>query len=261
MRVYEGEGTDVTLVHAHGGGWVTGDLDHADELCRHLAHDAGCRVVSVDYRLAPEHPFPAGLDDLDAALAWTRRRHPARSRSAGTAPAATWPRPWCTACWRAPSRHRPSWCWSTPSSACRARTRSYVDRAHAFPLGAADMDWFLAHYAPPAGERSTDLAPLHAERLHGHPRTHLVLAGHDPLHDEGAAYAHLLSRARTGVTVVDHPTLCHGFLRFTGAAPAAAAARDQLVRDVRRLVRRATPVPLSLGATRTVTIPAELTDQ
>ena len=129
------------------------------------------------------------------------------------------------------------------------RTRSWAEHADAFPVGAHALRARLADYAPPADEQSTDLAPLHATDLSGHPRTHLVLAGHDPLHDEGAAYAHLLSRHGVRVSVVDHPTLCHDFLRLTGVA-AAAAARDQLVRDIGRLARQVTPVPVQIGATR-----------
>ncbi len=120
--------TGPLLVYFHGGGWVYGDLDSHDPTCRFLAERSGVRVLSVDYRLAPEHPFPAAYDDARGRLPLgrrARRRLRRRSRrdwqSAATPPAATWP-PWSR--WRPPARgcRSPSSCWSTPAPTRRGAT-------------------------------------------------------------------------------------------------------------------------------------------
>ncbi|WP_203043847.1 alpha/beta hydrolase [Pimelobacter simplex] len=234
VRVYEpAAAPPATLVHAHGGGWVTGDLDYSDELCRFLA-DAGVRVVSVDYRLAPEHPFPAGLDDLAAAWAWTRAAYDGPlglggdSAGGNLAAALTL---------REPDPAPAFLLLLYPVLGLPGSTPSYRSRAEAFPIGAADMRWFFEHYLadarPPAP--TPDLVPLHAPDLSALPPTHVVLAGHDPLHDEGAAFAATARAAGVPVTVEQHPDLCHGFLRFTAASAGARAARAGVVDAVRRL--------------------------
>ncbi|WP_436698074.1 alpha/beta hydrolase fold domain-containing protein [Nocardioides sp. BYT-33-1] len=235
VRVYEPVSPPAaTLVYAHGGGWVTGDLDYADELCRFVAHDAGVRVVSVDYRLAPEHPFPAGLDDLAAAWTWAAATYAGPlglgGDSAGGNLAAA-----------LALRARPVvpafLLLLYPVLGLPDSTASYRTRAAAFPIGAADMRWFFGHYLAgnPRPEATADLVPLHADRLTGLPATHVVLAGHDPLHDEGAAFAAALAGAGVRVTVRRHPDLCHGFLRFTAASAGAREARAEVVAAVRRL--------------------------
>lgn len=236
LRVYDGPLCALTLVYAHGGGWVTGGLDYADEFCRFLAADAGVRVVNVDYRLAPEHPFPAPLQDLDAAWSWARSRFSGSFALGGDSAGGNL---------AAALTHRLRGTDASPAFqlliypvlGLPGRTASYESSAGAFPVGAADMRWFFEHYTTPddRAEASPDLAPLHADDLTGTPATHLVLAAHDPLHDEGAAYAARLSAAGVPLTVQVHPDLCHGFLRFTGASAAARAGRSAAVAAVRRL--------------------------
>jgi acetyl esterase len=128
-------------------------------------------------------------------------------------------------------------------------TPSYRSRASAFPIGAADMRWFFRHYlaGARAPEPSPDLVPLHADDLAAMPPTHVVLAGHDPLHDEGAAYAARLRHAGVPVTVTDHPDLCHGFLRFTAVSAAARQARSTLTVTVRRACAASRPEILDPG--------------
>lgn len=237
VRVYEHGEVRGTLVYAHGGGWVSGDLEYADELCRFIAQDAGLRVVSVDYRLAPEHPFPAGLDDLAASWSWAVATYDGPlglggDSSGGNLAAAV--------AHRAVSGDgsAPSYLLLLyPVLGLPDATPSYRTRATAFPTGAADMRWFFTHYLsgqlPDAP--SPDLAPLHADDLSRMPPTHLVLAGHDPLHDEGRAFAAALSAAGVPVSLADHPDLCHGFLRVTAASAAARQARSTVVDAVRRL--------------------------
>lgn len=222
-----------TLVYAHGGGWVTGDLDYADELCRFLADQAGVRVVSVDYRLAPEHPYPAGLDDLAATWAWAHTAYDGPLALGGDSAGGN------LAAAVAVRGERPAsyLLLLYPVLGLPDSTPSYRTRAAAFPTGAADMHWFFRHYL--AGTRpdgpSPDLVPLHAASFADLPPTHVVLAGHDPLHDEGAAFAAELAGAGVPVSVADHEDLCHGFLRFTGVSEGARDARSQVVDAVRRL--------------------------
>lgn len=244
LRVYEGPRAAVTLVYAHGGGWVTGDLDYADEFCRFLAAEAAVRVVSVGYRLAPEHPFPAPVDDFAAAWTWATGRYGGPAALAGDSAGGN------LAAALANRLTRPGTGVPVapefllllyPVLGLPDRTASYRTMADAFPTGAADMRWFFDHYAPAEvrTKAPADLVPLHEPDLSQHPRTHLVLAAHDPLHDEGAAYAARLSQSGVPLTVVVHPDLCHGFLRFTAASAAARAARSGAVAAVRRLTEPA----------------------
>ncbi|WP_222430598.1 alpha/beta hydrolase [Nocardioides sp. J9] len=224
-----------TLVYAHGGGWVTGDLDYADELCRFVA-DAGVRVVSVDYRLAPEHPYPAGLDDVAAAWAWARQRYDGPvglgGDSAGGNLAAA------VALRAAADAPADFLLLLYPVLAAPGSTPSYTTQGTAFPIGEAEMRWFLEHYSgsPEAGEAAgPDLFPLLSGDLGTLPPTHVVVVEHDPLHDEGVAFAAALREAGVPVTLERHPDLCHGFLRFTAASPRSREARDAVVDAVRRL--------------------------
>jgi acetyl esterase len=227
-----------TLVWFHGGGWVTGDLDYSDELCRFLARDADCTVVSVDYRLAPEHPFPAALDDARAAL--TRVAEKAGGPmavggdSAGGNLAAA-----CTL--HARDTGGPPLAFQIlvyPALDHEFTRPSYLRMANGFPMGAAAMQWFWDHYVPDETHRGRpDVSPLRAADLSGLPPAHLVVAGHDPLHDEGIAYAESLRAAGVPVTVADYPSLVHGFFRLTGAVPAARAALSDLTGAVAGLFR------------------------
>ncbi|MDQ6523439.1 alpha/beta hydrolase fold domain-containing protein [Nocardioides sp. LHD-245] len=234
VRVYEPPGTPSgTLVYAHGGGWVTGDLDYADELCRFVARDAGVRVVSVDYRLAPEHPFPAALDDLAAAWTWASAAYDGPLGLGGDSAGGN-----LAAALALRATSAPSFLLLVyPVLDLPDSTPSYRTRATAFPIGAADMRWFFTHYVSGHArpEPTPDLAPLRAEHVGDLPPTHLVLAGHDPLHDEGAAFAAALDGAGVEVTVDRHADLCHGFLRFTAASAGARTARSEIVAAVRRL--------------------------
>lgn len=237
VRVYEGDEVRATLVYAHGGGWVTGDLDYADELHRFLAAAAGVRVVSVDYRLAPEHPFPAGLDDLAASWAWATTTYDGPlglgGDSAGGNLAAA-------LALRAEAAQPAFLVLVYPVLGPLGGTASYRRRAEAFPTGAADMAWFFEHYL--AGQEPgavSDLVPISAPDLAHLPPTHVVVAGHDPLHDEGAAFAAALSARGVPASLAEHDDLCHGFLRFTAVSEGARAARSDLVAQVKRLATRA----------------------
>jgi acetyl esterase len=228
VRVYRSRipGSGRTLVWCHGGGWVTGDLEYSDELCRFLARDADATVVSVGYRLAPEHPFPCALEDVRSAIAWARSSVggvvAVGGDSAGGALAA--------ACARGTAFQVLVY----PVTDHDFTRPSYVAQASGFPIGAAAMRWFWDHYVPDPARRHA-ASPLRAADLPGLPPAVVVVAGHDPLHDEGVAYARNLRRAGVAVTLLDYPSLVHGFFRLTGAVAAAREATTELTDTVRRL--------------------------
>lgn len=239
VRVYRAASAAAVLVYAHGGGWVTGDLDYADELLRHLAAHAGCTVVSVDYRLAPEHPWPAALDDVRTAFAWATdslaegRPVGIGGDSAGGNLAAV-----VTRDLRSSTVAPAFQVLVYPVLDGSMRSPSYDACATAFPIGSAEMRWFFDHYVHERDRRHPRVSPADAPPFGG-PPTHVVVAGHDPLHDEGLAYARALAEAGVSVTRDDHAELCHGFLRFTAASPGSARARDLLVQRVRAVAASA----------------------
>ncbi|MEW2354436.1 alpha/beta hydrolase [Spirillospora sp. NPDC029432] len=220
-----------TLVYFHGGGWVTGDLDYSDELCRHLAHDARCTVVSVDYRLAPEHPFPTPFDDARRALAWAAG-HVAGGGPLGVGGDSAGGNLAAACALDARDRGGPPLAFQLlvyPVTDHDFTRGSYAGQADGFPIGAAAMRWFWDRYVPdPAARDDPRAAPLRAADLAGLPPAHVVVAGHDPLHDEGVAYAERLRAAGVPATLRDHADLVHGFFRLTGAVPAARSAVREL---------------------------------
>ena len=226
-RVYHGA-PGRTLVWFHGGGWVTGDLDYSDELCRFLARDAKCTVVSVDYRLAPEHPYPAALDDVRTVLASFDGLLAVGGDSAGGNLAAVCAR-----------EHRSRLAFQVlvyPVTDHDFTRPSYLRDS---PLGAEAVRWFWDLYVPDVSLRDRpDVSPLRAD-LAGLPPAHIVVAGNDPLHDEGIAYADSLRVAGVPVTVTDYPSQVHGFFRLTGADPAARAAVPEFTDAVATLFDRA----------------------
>jgi acetyl esterase len=228
------------VVWFHGGGWVTGDLGYSDEICRLIADAAGAEVISVDYRLAPEHRFPAAVQDGLAAARCVA------SGAAGLPPG--------------PIVLAGDSAGGNLAAACAQQlapdpevtltgqllvypvldhdtSRDSYRRNAGVVLGAREMSWFFDHYCP-AGDRGSPLfAPLRAPDLAGLPATIIAIAGHDPLYDEGAAYARALAAAGVEVTLLDYPALVHGFLRFTGITPAAAAAAREIAQAAARLAR------------------------
>jgi acetyl esterase len=240
VRVYEAGDAAPTLVYAHGGGWVTGDLDYSDELCRFVA-SKGLRVVSVDYRLAPEHRFPAAFEDMLTATRWAARTYGTVAvggdSAGGNLAAAT-----AVAVQAQPDVTVSFQVLVYPVLDTDVSHGSYVSQAGAFPLAAADMRWFLDHYVEAGLRDDRRVAPLREEAVAGLPPTHLVVAGHDPLRDEALAFSRRLKEVGVPVTAELHRSLCHGFLRFTGASAGARAARDLLVDRVVALANESAPL-------------------
>ncbi|MBO1076914.1 alpha/beta hydrolase [Roseomonas marmotae] len=223
-RLYQppGAASGTLVVFFHGGGFVFGSLDsHYDVTCRALCAGAGCHVLSVDYRLAPEHPFPAAVQDADLAVDWAMaeaatlgadpRRIVLAGGSAGGNLAAV-------AAQRARGRGGPEPCGQLlfyPVTDAPGPTSSYRDFAQGFYLTRADMDWFWRQYLPnPAQGTDPAASPLRTADLAGLPPALIITAGHDPLRDEAEAYAARLRQAQVPVVLQRYPGMIHGFLAF-----------------------------------------------
>jgi acetyl esterase len=218
--------TDRVLVWFHGGGWVTGDLGYSEQFCRSLADGARCEVRSVDYRLAPEHPFPAAVDDALAAVrqaASGGREVAVGGDSAGGNLAAAVARE------LAAEVSLTGQLLVYPVLDTDRSRPSYL-RYKGVVLGVAEMGWFFDQYLPREQDRTSPrAAPLRAASLAGLPPAVIAVAGHDPLRDEGVAYAARLRGSGVPVTLLEFADLPHGFLRFTGPVPAAADAASRVV--------------------------------
>ena len=214
VRSYEPEDARGTLVYLHGGGWVLGNLESVDAVCRALAHESRTRVVSVDYRLAPEHPFPAGLDD---ALNVTRALEAdvVAGDSAGGNLAAV------------VARHVPVKLQLLiyPVTDAGVNTPSYAEFDERYGLTAASMQRFWRLYLDGADGLHPDASPLRAE-LEGVAPAHVITASHDVLRDEGEAYAAALERAGVRVTLRRVEGAIHGFWRWQTTAIARATVGE-----------------------------------
>ncbi|QFZ16269.1 alpha/beta hydrolase [Saccharothrix syringae] len=225
------------LVFYHGGGWVSGDLDSHDNLCRFLAVESGVRVLAVDYRLAPEHPFPAAVDDARNAFTWATehaeelnvdpRRIALGGDSAGGNLAAV------TALHA--DRAKPVFLLLFyPAVDATVRRRSRELFGQGFFLTDEKMDWFMDHYAP-SRDTHTDprLSVLLAEDLSGLPPTYVATAGFDPLRDEGEAFAEKLAEQGVPVVLRRHPGLFHGFANILGVGGVFREAVAEAVGSLR----------------------------
>ena len=224
------------VVYFHGGGWVVGDLDTADGNARHLAVATGADVVSVDYRKAPEHPFPAGLDDAISSVRTLAdrfgrgRRVAVAGDSAGANLAAVCAR-------RLASAHGGpvvAQLLAYPVTDCDLTRSSYADEPHGVAWRAA-MAWCWDLYAPDVTARiHPDASPIRADDVSHAPPAVVLLAGHDGLFDEGAAYARRLADEGVAVTLLVYESALHGFLAYAGLvdlSSAAIAAAGRALRD------------------------------
>ncbi|MFF9911017.1 alpha/beta hydrolase [Streptomyces sp. NPDC013457] len=211
------------VVFAHGGGWVLCDLDTHDGLCRELAVRAGASVVSVDYRRAPEHRFPAAEDDVYAVLEWAAARYGGPLILAGDSSGANLA---AGAALRARDSGGPPVAGQLlfyPALDHRLDSLSAEAYAEGFFHTTAHMRWYWEQYVGPAGD-PVAASPGLAADLTGLPPTLVVLADCDPLRDEGLAYARRLSSAGVRAEVRLHTGMFHGFLGARGVLPEADAA-------------------------------------
>jgi acetyl esterase len=238
-RVYAPERSHGTVLWFHGGGWVIGDLDTHDALCRTLANAAECTVVSVAYRRAPEHRFPVALDDCWDALRWAAAEDPSTplvvgGDSAGGNLAAV-----CAL--RARDRGGPALALQVlvyPVTDHDMTTASYVERGGEDALmGRRSMQWFWDHYIPdPADRANPEASPLRAPDLSGLAPAVVVTAEYDPLRDEGLAYAQRLREAAVGVTAHHYEDMAHPFFSFVNVFQRSNEAVKRVAKRIRATV-------------------------
>ncbi len=230
-RVYRPAATrGATVALFHGGGFVIGDLDTHDNLSRQICRDTSSVVVSVDYRLAPEHPFPAAVDDCVAAAReildrldefGADGRLAVAGDSAGGNLAAV-------VAQQVPGIVAQFLIYPTVDGGGSYASRE--ENGHGYFLDKPTMKWFVDHYAPDGDETDPRLSPLRAPSLEGLPPAVIVTAEFDPLRDEGEAYAAALSQAGVRVDVQRYEGLIHGFMDMGPWSTVAQAAVEDAVR-------------------------------
>ena len=239
-RRYVPEDAAATILWIHGGGWVICDLETHDAVCRLLAASSGCRVIAVDYRRAPEHPFPAPLEDCWDALqtvAAEGGKAPliiAGDSAGGNMSAA------CAL--RARERGGPELALQVlvcPVLDHDMTNASYRERGSGpdLFLTAKDMEWFWNYYIPdPAARSVPDASPLRAEDLATLPPAIVITAEYDPLRDEGIAYARRLEAAGVPVTHRHHEDMFHDFFSFVNLIETGNEAVERVGGEIRELV-------------------------
>jgi acetyl esterase/lipase len=245
LRAYRPERQDPSMpliIFAHFGGGVIGDLETSDAFCSILAKDVRTAVLSVDYRLAPEHKFPAGLDDVMAAYRWGRDNAarfgaaPNRAVIGGDSMGGNFAAAIPLELQRLGEPQPDLQLLIYPAVDVASETPSMTVFGDSYPLSRAVMDWFMAHYmSPDADPADPRLSPIQAAHHEGLAPAVIATAGFDPLVDQGQAYAGTLRTAGVPVTYRCYDGLAHGFTAFTGAVPAADAA----CRAIAALVRKA----------------------
>ena len=237
------------IVYFHGGGWVIGTVASYHPFTAALAQRTGCAVLSVDYRLAPEHPFPLPLDDARAAITWAATQAAARmgaplrtliamGDSAGGNLASVASRLHNES---KPARRVDLQVLAYPVADCDFDTKSFHEFAEGYLLTRRDMMWFWDQYQPDAAKRRDPLAsPLHTPDLSASPAALVVTAGMDPLRDEGEAYGERLRQAGVPTDVVRADGLVHGFLAMVNYAPSAGRALERMLAAIGTTVARAT---------------------
>ncbi len=243
-RFYEPHGIGLEnrplIVYLHGGGWTIGDLDTCDSVCRFLALNTPAVVLSVDYRLAPEHPFPAAVEDAWAAYRWAASNNgrlgidPGRIAVAGDSAGGNLAAA-ASLMARDEGDVKPAMqALIYPVTDAVGGQKSRDTFAKGFLLARADMDWFERHYLPPGADRTDPrVSMLRAADLSGLPPAYVATAGFDPLRDEGEAYAARMQEAGVEVTLRRHPGLIHGFANMTAISRTANAAMLELAGAIR----------------------------
>ncbi|MFG1759518.1 alpha/beta hydrolase [Micromonospora echinofusca] len=234
VRVHRpaGEGPLPTLVYFFGGGWTLGSVDTADGICRRLANAVPCQVVTVGYRLAPEHPFPAAVHDCHAAARWIADNpaefgvDPLRVAVGGDSAGGN-----LAAAVTLLARER-----GGPRLAAQLLVYPNTDQSADADGGGEDpllfnrrsVAWYRGHYlADPADARHPLASPLLAADLAGLPPALVITAEHDPLRDEGERYAHRLRGAGVPTTLTRYAGMVHGFFAMPGAFDDGRRAQDQ----------------------------------
>ncbi|MEP6660592.1 MAG: alpha/beta hydrolase [Acidimicrobiales bacterium] len=246
IRLYRPAGSSPSdvlgvLVWFHGGGWTIGNVEASDSTCRSLANRSGAAVVSVDYRMGPEHRFPAAVDDCWAATCWVAshaaelgidpRRIAVGGDSAGGNLAAVVSLLARDAGGPA-IRHQ---ALVYPAVDLRMTFPSIDENAEGYLLTKGDMVWFLDQYHGDNTDAVNDwrLSPMLAASHDHLPPATIITAGYDPLRDEGGAYGELLRAGGAKVHHVHYPSMIHGFFGMVGQIDAAEVAQDEVAGQLR----------------------------
>jgi acetyl esterase len=234
------------LVYMHGGGWVICDLDTHDNVCRFLAREAGVIVLSIDYRLAPEHRFPAAVEDALSSFLFAAEHaaeiggDPARIAVGGDSAGGNLA---AVVSQLARTRGGPLPKFTLmfyPATDLSRKRRSYELFREGFFLTEADMDWFRGHYLPDdEAARDPRASPLLADDLTGLPPAYLVTAGFDVLRDEGEEYARRLQEAGVAVALRRHAGIVHGLVNALGVGRVGRAILQEAAGALRVGLARA----------------------
>lgn len=243
VRVYRPEDQDPAfplMVYAHMGGGVIGDLETCHTFCTVLASFGRCAVLSVDYRLAPENRYPAGLEDVITVYRWARDHAEefgapeGRAAIGGDSMGGNFAAIVAQEMKRTGEAQPDLQLLIYPCVDVASETQSMTTYAEAFPLNTALMDWFMGHYlGPEANPSNPRVSPIKSQDLKDLAPAIVVTAGFDPLVDQGEAYARRLKDAGVHVLYRCYDHLTHGFTAFTGAVPAADIACREIAGWVR----------------------------
>jgi acetyl esterase len=242
VRIYtpRGQSPSPALIYFHGGGWVLGDLESHDHVCRSLANSASCIVLSVDYRVAPEHKFPTAVYDSYAATEWIADHaaelgvDPSRIAVGGDSAGGNLA---AVVSLIARDKGGPSIAFQLliyPGTDMRMSMPSIDENADGPLLTKAAMHWFVNHYLNSAGDRTDPLAsPLLAPNLRGLPPAYIITAECDPLRDEGNAYGQRLKESGVAVEVQCYEGMPHGFFSFGAALDGGRRAFSEATNRLR----------------------------
>lgn len=247
LRIYtpKGQAPFPVLVFFHGGGWATGDLDTMDTPLRALTNRAGCVVVSVDYRLAPEHKFPAAIEDAYAATCWVVNNASAiQGDSARIAVGGDSSGGNIAAAVALMARDRGEPCLIYQLLVCPVtnhdfNTASYQENGDRYLLTKNSMVWFWNHYLKDEDDgRNPYASPLQAQDLSGLPPALVITAEYDPLRDEGEAYAARLQKAGVPVVIKRYEGMIHGFFEMAALLDTAQLAIEETAQALRSALTR-----------------------
>lgn len=254
VRVYRGrdEPAQPIVVYSHAGGWILGDLEHSDHLCRRMANQTGAVVINVDYRLAPEAPFPAAFDDCVAAFRWARTHakdiggDPGRIALAGESSGGGLAASAALALSRSGDEAPGFLLLLEPALDISMSTPSWASLGDLLPPVREQMEWMWRQYAPDAATHTDSLlSPSAADSVPpGHPATLILAAEYDPLRDEAMQYGDTLARSGVAVEARIEQGLPHAFCNMGGILAEGLQAFDRAVDEMNRHLR-AKPAPRS----------------
>jgi acetyl esterase len=250
IRLYRPDAGDgrAMAIFFHGGGWVIGDLDHSDALCRWLCRESGCIVANVDYRLAPEHKYPAAAEDAYAALVWLHANAAANCADAGrlaVVGSSAGGNLAAVAALMARDRGGPRLCAQVlvyPVTDQGCDSPSYVEFADGYVVSSEDMRWYWRQYlADPSQANDAYASPLRARELCGLPPALVITAEYDCVRDDGERYAERLRAAGVEARVSRYRGTLHGFFAMPGVNDQGTRAVAEAAAYLRHVFGPGTP--------------------